>query len=396
MNFDELKKAEIFVILAALFFLLVIFIERLRMEETPLFIFSELQGYTFTKGSAELSSSFKKFLEEHIVKEIEKKLQYNKYNTIEIIGHTDCSSYEYNVYSNLDEKLINEFNQKFFLPANLKPGSNLDLGMLRALSIARIFFEAKKKGKLKKIEFILPYSAGQIIDTLNKLRKINSSKLDSASRRIELKLIKLPQLTQTIVESNISNPDSNDVNLPKTNDSKFVKEKLPIVSGTIYNTVVDKQLKSQTTTSKKKIKRCNIHINDIYYTVQKGNSLAEISRIFNIKISKIIEWNEMKNNMVKAGQTILIKNSMFIKKNYTTKTLEKLSNISKKFDISEYNIKFFNGLQKNILAPKTKLLLYIKPYFEYVIRKDDRLEIISKKFHTPISNIKLLNNLKDK
>ena len=142
------------------------------------------------------------------------------------------------------------------------------------------------------------------------------------------------------------------------------------------------------------VKRYNLIQKNLYYQVRYGNTLSEISKIFNIKISSLIEWNKINNGQVKVGQKILLKNTLFIKKNYKTKKIEKLDEISKKYDISIKNIKFFNGLRQDTLKPNKELVLYIKPFIAYTVQPGDTLIELSNKYKIKTSTIKSINRLK--
>ena len=66
-------------------------------------------------------------------------------DTIEVIGHTDGQPSP--GISNLDIKLLNEFENSGEIINGLNTGSNVDLGLLRALSVAA-FLREKLKTKM--------------------------------------------------------------------------------------------------------------------------------------------------------------------------------------------------------------------------------------------------------
>lgn len=169
-------------------------------ENPPIIILSERnQNYRFAVGSAEISDSFKQALDERIIPVLNRQSQRCNCDAIEVIGHTDSLSVN-SGRSNLDEKLISAFNQE--QTPNLVPGSNLDLGMMRALSIIRYLKQAQKEGKLTQIKYFLPYSAGQMLKPNHTLDTSPQKTENERRRRIEMRLLK-----STAWEEQIGNND---------------------------------------------------------------------------------------------------------------------------------------------------------------------------------------------
>ena len=163
--------------------------------------------YRFESGKAKVKDDFQKALRSGgftvLAREIIKrnKARPASVDTLEIIGHTDGVGFSR--HGNLDALL------PVFLTggtrddlATLTPGSNNDLGLLRALAIKKEWLEFVQivdmagKEELRKIE-IRCYSAGQTIpeglapDDPN-LRDASIFKKDNPrSRRIEIRLTKL-------------------------------------------------------------------------------------------------------------------------------------------------------------------------------------------------------------
>lgn len=157
-------------------------------ESPPIIILSEQnQRYRFAVGSAEISPAFQRALDNRIIPILEQQSQQCDCDAIEVIGHTDSLPVN-SGRSNLDEKLIGAFSQKE--TPNLVPGSNLDLGMMRALSIIRYFKQAQKEGRLSQIEYFLPYSAGQMLTPNHRLDTSAETSENERRRRIEMRLLK--------------------------------------------------------------------------------------------------------------------------------------------------------------------------------------------------------------
>ncbi len=157
-------------------------------ESPPIIILSEQnQRYRFAVGSSEISPAFQRALDNRIIPLLEKQSQQCQCDAIEVIGHTDSLPVN-SGRSNLDKKLIGAFNQKE--TPNLVPGSNLDLGMMRALAIVRYFKQAQQEGRLSQIEYFLPYSAGQMLTPNHTLETSLETSENESRRRIEMRLLK--------------------------------------------------------------------------------------------------------------------------------------------------------------------------------------------------------------
>ncbi len=152
----------------------------------PIVVLSEAnRRYEFEVGSAVISDNYKQALLEQIVPQLERHSRECGCDAIEVIGHTD--GLPVGGRSNLDRELVAAFNRAE-LP-QLVPGSNLDLGMLRALSIVRVLRAAQREGALPRIRYFLPYSAGQMLRPDRTLEIDSGSIRDKSRRRIELRLL---------------------------------------------------------------------------------------------------------------------------------------------------------------------------------------------------------------
>jgi len=157
-------------------------------DNPPIVILSEQEKtYRFDAGSAEISEEFKQGLEQEIIPFLEKQVEACNCDAIEIVGHTDNVPVEGSV-SNLDENLIAAFGDQQM--PNLIPGSNVDLGMMRALSIIRYLKEAQADGKLTEIKYFIPYSAGQMLKPNYTLDTSPAITANKRRRRIEMRLLK--------------------------------------------------------------------------------------------------------------------------------------------------------------------------------------------------------------
>jgi outer membrane protein OmpA-like peptidoglycan-associated protein len=170
------------------------------------------EEYQFTSGSAELPNNLRIDInhnshEGKILKAIKQQLDNapQKIDIIEVIGHTDgqevgslqCHQKLGERRSNLDQKLevVATQNQNV---AILCPGSNTDLGLMRALAVIQELKKAQiqeKKGRFQQVTF-RAYSAGQLLLPKNGgFAKLDNRAEDKQRRRIEIRFTQLAQET---------------------------------------------------------------------------------------------------------------------------------------------------------------------------------------------------------
>jgi flagellar motor protein MotB len=173
-------------------------------DKPPNIQFSESEKdketYRFDSGSSVMNPDFIKGLRQNefaklageiIGREEEGRV---KVDTLEIIGHTDGAPLSSN--GNLDQKLPEVLASPLAKISALNPGSNNDLGLLRALAVReqwQHFTTSHPQGEiLRKIQ-IRCYSAGQTILPLAKDKPSADDfrKPDARARRIEMRLTRL-------------------------------------------------------------------------------------------------------------------------------------------------------------------------------------------------------------
>ena len=164
-------------------------------DEPPIITLDEASKiYLFPSGKAQLSDAFRRNLAQKTFPELVDILKKHSgtVDTIEIVGHTDGDPVGSN--SNLD-RLIPQVLVGQDAAAKLKPGSNADLGLMRALAVREAWYEW-----LKRMEFyelgrisVRCYSAGQTIPAVraqeNNIEQFRQR--DAASRRIEIRFTDL-------------------------------------------------------------------------------------------------------------------------------------------------------------------------------------------------------------
>jgi outer membrane protein OmpA-like peptidoglycan-associated protein len=184
-----------------LFLLLTIIISQISEKQStdapPIIVIKDKGDYRFALGSAEIPPKMLSYIFREIVPAIE--TTSNKYgiNVVEIIGHTDATP-NGNVNSNLDVNLEKVVSGTFPI-TKLQYGSNADLGLMRALSVAKILRDIQnKQGRLKGLSF-RAYSAAQLILPNGKLAEVapvKNKQQDETRRRIEIRFTRLGEVQE--------------------------------------------------------------------------------------------------------------------------------------------------------------------------------------------------------
>lgn len=156
-------------------------IQRLKLAP-PVVVIQDSGDYQFGSGSAELPDQLRDYIELELVDKIEQLAAERNFYVVEIIGHTDGQ--EINRDSNLDSNL--EAVASGEKPVSeLEPGSNADLGLMRALEVVKELQKLQKEGRLQGLEF-RAYSAAQLLLPEGGFAKPNRDP-DSSRRRIEIR-----------------------------------------------------------------------------------------------------------------------------------------------------------------------------------------------------------------
>ncbi len=102
------------------------------------------------------------------------------------------------------------------------------------------------------------------------------------------------------------------------------------------------------------------------YVVKKGDTLTRIARIYNVTISNLVTWNNIKNpNLIYPNEKLTIKptnNNHLIK--YTIKENETITVIANAYNVSIYELKSVNK-DKNIHNLKNGDIIFIPETYIY-------------------------------
>ena len=149
----------------------------------------------------------------------------------------------------------------------------------------------------------------------------------------------------------------------------------------------------------------NIISNKDTYIVKKGDTLYSISKLFNISIEDLKKENNLQSNILTIGEELFIpKENTFVPEEidyndymiYKVEKGDSLWNISKKFNIDIDELIALNNLQ-DLTIKLGQELLVPKQVIEneyYIVQKGDTLWSISKEYNISIDKLKELNNLK--
>jgi outer membrane protein OmpA-like peptidoglycan-associated protein len=149
-------------------------------DQPPIIMLSEAEGYSFETGKADITREFGTAINTQIIPLLKELAHKYMCDVIEVIGHTDGQPVA-SMKSNLDANLTRLVNGELLA---LTPGSNADLGLMRAWSVIRYLQEA---GGLQGMAFY-GYGAGQVIRPDGHYAASRDAAVDASRRRIEIRL----------------------------------------------------------------------------------------------------------------------------------------------------------------------------------------------------------------
>ncbi|MGG7035888.1 MAG: LysM peptidoglycan-binding domain-containing protein [Flavobacterium sp.] len=155
-----------------------------------------------------------------------------------------------------------------------------------------------------------------------------------------------------------------------------------------------------------------------FYTVKKGDNLAEIAKKYDVSISELKDWNNLPSDKVAYGRKLRIAKPTVVSETpkvnsdnnentiYVVQKGDNLGEIAKKFNVSIEELKDWNELSSTnvILGSKLKVSKQAVAVNEkkkessenptvYVVQKGDYLSIIAKKFDVTVSDLRKWNKL---
>lgn len=163
-------------------------IKDLKKQETPIINIPATSRYQFEPKKASLPPSLASALSNELAPQIDSIVREYKVDVVEVVGHTDGQELGKgfsNLDGNLEKVAIGEQDI-----GSLSPGSNADLGLMRALSVIQAL---QKNPKLKNLKF-RAYSSAQLTLPNGEFAPVNRES-DPTRRRIEIRFIRLGTVT---------------------------------------------------------------------------------------------------------------------------------------------------------------------------------------------------------
>ena len=159
----------------------------------------------------------------------------------------------------------------------------------------------------------------------------------------------------------------------------------------------------------------SINTESINYTVQRGNTLSEIARRFGTTVQEIASINNISNpNLIFPGQVLRILTNSTVNGSETratgsiTYTVERgntLSQIAREYDVTVNSIVEINDIQNpNLIFPGEKLRITdstvetLNPVLQnnfYTVRRGDTLTSIARKFGVTVNYLVNLNGIRN-
>jgi len=152
-------------------------------HDWPPIITLEDDGYSFARGSAEVTDDFRTRLELNVARDVADLLARYDVDTVEIVGHTDETVIHPTRPSNLDTEAIAAFWGRT-APNRLIPVDNAGLGLARAIAVANIL---RGTGLLDEAR-IIPLSAAQLVLPGDLPSRGIEPADDQGRRRIEIRI----------------------------------------------------------------------------------------------------------------------------------------------------------------------------------------------------------------
>jgi membrane-bound lytic murein transglycosylase D len=156
----------------------------------------------------------------------------------------------------------------------------------------------------------------------------------------------------------------------------------------------------------------------VFHTVKRGESLTLIADRYNVSVSDLKEWNNLRSSYLRTGQRLKIFSSLDKsnvassnrrgeKNFYVVRRGETLSDISRKFKISIKDLKEWNNLKGDRVVAGQKLVIspdvdkiskgdrVSKKRIYHTVRPGETLITIAKKYKMSVAELKRINNIRN-
>ena len=137
------------------------------------------------------------------------------------------------------------------------------------------------------------------------------------------------------------------------------------------------------------------------YIVKSGDSLYSIAKQYNISVNELKSINNLDSNTLSIGQRLLVPITTEIKEEteiedydtYIVKKGDNLYTISKQYGIGVDEIMNYNNLKTNLLNIGQVLKIPTIEGVYYTVKQGDNLYSIAEKYNTTVADLKNKNNL---
>ena len=137
-----------------------------------------------------------------------------------------------------------------------------------------------------------------------------------------------------------------------------------------------------------------------YYRVKKGDSLYRIAKKFNMSIGQLKSINKLSRETINIGQRLRVTKNSYTspdsKKYYRVKNGDSLSIISRKFNIRISNLKKYNNMRsdKIFIGQRLRLDGDSKSMNVHFVRRGENLTYIARKYGVAVSSLRKKNRLR--
>jgi membrane-bound lytic murein transglycosylase D len=173
------------------------------------------------------------------------------------------------------------------------------------------------------------------------------------------------------------------------------------------------KLYSDTKVTEKKEAKEKINSSKTSHVVQEGENLSLIADKYNVSASELMDWNDLKSDVIVPGQKLVVvepkqkKNTKVTKKakTHTVKEGENLTMIAEKYEVTIKQLKDWNELEGSVIQPGQILNISAPKDVKkkdkekkenvktYKVKKGDTLESVAEEFGVTIKELKKWNAL---
>ncbi len=220
------------------------------------------------------------------------------------------------------------------------------------------------------------------VDELKTLNNLTSNTLQIGQ------ILKLPTDSESEENENTYTVKSGDTLYSIANKYNTTVDELKTLNNLTSNTLQIGQILKLPTDSESEE-------NENTYTVKSGDTLYSIASKYNTTVDEIKSINNLSSNLLSIGQILILPTSDTINQIvYTVQKGDSLWKIANTYDTTVDEIKSANNLTSNTLQiGQTLIIPTTSKYKLYTVQKGDTLWTIANTYNTTVDDIKKLNNI---